>query len=74
MLARPEGLDADYFIQSQDFDKSWETDIQVTKVQIAGAKATLTVRLGKRPMISPPLNITLQKAAGWKIDGVQPGR
>jgi hypothetical protein len=75
MIASPDDLDADYFIQAQDFDKSWEENVKVSPTQITASKVTLTVRLGKGREANAPLNLTLRKdAAGWKIDGVQMGR
>jgi hypothetical protein len=69
-MARNE-LDFDYFLQAQDLEKSWGTNIQVSKVQVTDPKATLSVRLGKGPEIMP-LNITMRKEAGaWKIDTIE---
>jgi len=74
MIASPDGLDADYFIQAQDFEKNWEEFIQVSPAKITDSKAGLTVRLGKGPEAHTPFNVILRKdAAGWKIDDVQSG-
>jgi len=68
--------DADYFIDAQDFDKDWETNIAVSKAVIRGNNADLRVTLG--PKIKAPNAIgqhvlklkMVKEAGGWKIDHV----
>jgi len=68
--------DADYFIDAQDYDDDWATNIAVSKASITGNRADLTVTLG--PKKSPAnaigqreLKIKMVKeAGGWKIDRV----
>ena len=68
--------DADYFIDAQDLDKDWETNIAVDKAAIAGSRADVTVTLG--PKNSEPNAIgprvlrikMLKETGGWKIDRV----
>src|SRR5215831_16817659 len=40
--------DADYFIDAQDFDKSWETNIATSNAVISGAHADVQVTLGTK--------------------------
>lgn len=70
-----ENYGADYFLDAQDFDKSWENGIKSSKAVIKGNTATLKITL-----VSPPgsggfgnhvLAVKLVKEAGaWKIDRV----
>jgi len=68
--------DADYFIDAQDFDKDWETNIAVSNVAVHGSNADLHVTLGpKKPAANAigqhVLKIKMVKEAGkWKIDHV----
>ena len=69
-----EEYDADYFINAQDFDKSWL--VSTGKAAISGNKATLKVSLKstkpKNQGFSQNLTVKLVKEAGeWKIDTVQ---
>jgi uncharacterized protein DUF3828 len=68
--------DADYFIDAQDFDKDWETNIAVSKAVISGSRADVAVTLGpKNPAPNAVgqqvLKIKMVKeTGGWKIDHV----
>jgi len=71
-LGRPEGIGADFFIDAQDWDESWEKNISVSKAKIKGARATVSVSLkGTGSVGNHQLRIGLQKQRGaWKIDSV----
>jgi hypothetical protein len=68
--------DADYFIDAQDSDKDWETNIAISKAAINGSRADVTVTLG--PKTPAPnaigqrvLKIKMVKeTGGWKIDHI----
>ena len=68
--------DADYFIDAQDLDKDWETNVAISKPAITGNRADVEVTLG--PKTPAPnaigqrvLKIKMVKeSGGWKIDRV----
>jgi Protein of unknown function (DUF3828) len=71
MAKGPDGLDGDYFIDAQDWDKEWEKNIDVsdivTKVTIATARVTLS-----GPQMTRHVQVTLKQEAGvWKVDRVK---
>lgn len=72
-LSRPEGIDADYFLQAQDWGDDWETNVAVTGTEQRGATATTTVNLGAQGSeFQQRLRVTLQQQAeGWRIDRVE---
>ena len=71
-LKQEDGIDADPFIDAQDFDPLWEKNLTVSKAAITGAKATATVTLKGGPNFGTKrLKIGLRKEGGvWKIDSV----
>ena len=71
-LKREDGIDADPFIDAQDFDPLWEKNTTVSKATISGAKATTTVTLKGGPNFGTKrLKVGLRKEGGvWKIDSV----
>ena len=70
-LKSPEGIDADFFIAAQDWDKTWEKNIYTSKARIQGARATTTVTLKGESFGNHRLRIGLRKEGGlWKIDSV----
>ena len=71
-LKRENGIDADPFIDAQDFDPLWEKNTTVSKPTITGVKATTTVTLKGGPNFGTKrLKIALRKEGGvWKIDSV----
>ncbi|MET3131327.1 hypothetical protein AAKU55_001586 [Oxalobacteraceae bacterium GrIS 1.11] len=67
-----DGLDADYFIQAQDYHDDWETNISVEKSKISGNTATVLVTLGASKESSQRLALTLKKEDHvWKIRKVR---
>src|SRR5437899_3005856 len=71
--ASEDGLDADYFLAGQDWDKDWEFDRNMTIASptIAGATATIRMVLHGKEIDDHKLKIVLKKEAGlWKIDRV----
>jgi hypothetical protein len=68
--------DADYFIDAQDYDDDWATNIAVSKATINGNRANLTVTLGPKKSAANAigqreLKIKMVKeTGGWKIDRV----
>lgn len=71
-LKRENGIDADPFIDAQDFDPLWEKNTTVLKPTITGVKATTTVTLKGGPNFGTKrLKVGLRKEGGvWKIDSV----
>lgn len=71
MAKGPDGLDGDYFIDAQDWDKDWEKNIAVSNVVVNSATATAAVALSGEQM-TRHLQLTLKQEAGvWKIDRVK---
>jgi len=67
-----DGLDADYFIQAQDYHDDWEKSISVTKPKISGNTATVLVTLGASKESIQHLELTLKKEDRvWKIRKVR---
>ncbi len=61
--------DADYFLQSQEYEAKWENAFTISKPVVKGAVATAVVDF---PGGYPRVKVTLRKAEGmWKIDRVQ---
>jgi hypothetical protein len=71
MAKGPDGLDGDYFIDAQDWDKDWEKNIAVSNVVVKNTIATATVALTGKEM-NRHLQLTLKQEGGvWKIDRVK---
>ena len=71
-LKRPDGIDADFFIDAQDWDESWERNISTSAATTQANLATVNVTLkGGAAFGTKRLKIGLRKESGaWKIDGV----
>lgn len=70
-LKGPDGIDADVFLQAQDWDKDWEKNIAVSKVETRYSTTTAVVTLSGKEMPSQKLHLTLKREGGaWKIDKV----
>ncbi len=68
---RPEGLDADFFLDAQDWDETWVNNVSTTKATIQGATATVPVTLEGDTFGEHKLRVGLKKvAATWRIDSV----
>lgn len=67
-LASPNGMEADYFIQAQDYADDWIGHIAVAPARgNAGAKVVFVV-LGAQPSTRQRLTVVLAKEGGaWKI-------
>jgi hypothetical protein len=68
-----QGLEADYFISSQEWNEAWADNIIILELEIGRTKAAVNVTLGspKRDW-DMPLKISLIKEGGtWKIDRVK---
>ncbi|HKD24565.1 MAG TPA: DUF3828 domain-containing protein [Xanthobacteraceae bacterium] len=67
-LKSRDGLDADYFMQAQDYLDDWLDNISVSPAQIKGATATTAVYLGKSADKKYGLSVSLVNEQGaWKI-------
>jgi hypothetical protein len=67
----PDGLDGDYFIDAQDWDKDWEKNIAVSSVVVSKTSASAQITLSGATM-SRKLRVTLKQERGtWKIDKVE---
>lgn len=65
----PEGLDADYFLDAQDFDNQWADHISISKVKVSGDKATADVLLTGQETMRRQLRVALIKEGNtWKVD------
>lgn len=71
-LKSEDGIDADIFIDAQDFDPLWEKNISTSKAAVRSTSATLTVTLKGGPNFGTKrLRLALKKEGGvWKIDSV----
>ena len=69
--ARKRGLEYDFFLDAQDFDKEWEQNITTEVANIQGDEAIVNLTLQGGPIGVHKLRIGLKKqAGGWKIDSV----
>jgi hypothetical protein len=67
-LKSRDGLDADYFMQAQDYLDDWLDNISVSPAQIKGATATTAVYLGKSADKKYGLSVSLVNEQGaWKV-------
>lgn len=71
-LKRPDGIDADFFIDAQDWDETWEKNISTSRATIQGNLATVNVTLkGGAAFGNKKLKVGLRKEGGtWKIDSI----
>ncbi len=68
-----QALEADYFIQSQEWSEEWADNIVIGKFTTRGTTAVVNLVLGSDGW-DTPLRISLVKEAGtWKIDRVAVG-
>jgi hypothetical protein len=66
------GLGADPFLQSQDTDNAWKSNIAVSNLKTTGSHATAAVKL-KGKGLSRKLTVSLVREQGtWKLDQVTP--
>ena len=66
-------LDADYFLQSQDWDDAWEKTISISNPKVKGTTATAIVTFNADEY--PRVMVSLKQEGGiWKIDGVKAAR
>lgn len=66
--ASPDGLDADYFLQAQDYLDDWETHVMVAEPRIDRDSATVIVVLGVEGGERQRLLLSLARTAeSWKI-------
>ena len=64
------GLGADPFIQAQDFDNAWKSNIAISNLKTTGSTATAKVEL-KGKDLSQKLSVSLTREQGsWKLDSV----
>src|SRR6266403_1048084 len=67
---RSDGIDADFFIDAQDFDETCEKNISTSRARIQGTRATASVTL-KGTSFDDKLRVGLRKEGGvWKIDSI----
>lgn len=72
-MANEGGLEADYFIQAQDYSDDWSTNVRVTKSKIHGNTATLELELGASANTRQRLAVMLvREYRTWKIRRVRP--
>ena len=72
MRKGPDGLNGDYFLDAQDFDKDWATNISVSTPVRKGKRATTVVELKGKEMGTRKLRVALvQEQNEWKVDKVE---
>lgn len=65
-------FDADYFIQAQDFDNQWATNVKISNVRINRNRATANVILDGKGSFDSKLKLKLIKEKNvWKIDVIE---
>ena len=65
-------LEADSFVQTQEWDKEWANHVTVSDLKVKAATATATAIVTFGSSDYPRVSVTLVKAAGvWKIDRVK---
>lgn len=71
-LKRPDGIDADFFIDAQDWDPLWEKNIGASAATVQADRATVNVTLkGGEAFGTKRLKVGLRRQAGvWKIDSI----
>jgi hypothetical protein len=70
--ASPDGMDADYFLQAQDFSDDWVSNIAVTDARVDRGSATMVVTLGAPGSERQRLNVSLIATDGaWRIRSVR---
>lgn len=68
----PDGLDGDYFLDAQDFDKGWAKNIHVSALMKKGDRSTADIELKGSEMGIRKLHVDLvQENRLWKIDRVK---
>ena len=68
----PGGLDGDPFVDAQDFDREWATDVTVAPPVVRGDRTTTNVELKSREMGTRGLQTALVQSDGvWKVDKVR---
>jgi hypothetical protein len=66
-----DGFDSDPFLNAQDFDKEWGSNVKVTNTTTKGDRATADVELTGSEMGSTKTKVELKQDGGsWKIDKV----
>ena len=75
-MKSPDGMEADYFIQAQDYLDDWKGHISVREhektAKLTPLVQVLVVTLGAKETSSYRLRVTVKKEAGiWKISNVQ---
>lgn len=69
-IAKDKDPGADTFVQTQEWNRGWASNIKVSDLLVKGATATAIVTFGSETY--PRVAVTLVKAAGtWKIDRVK---
>jgi hypothetical protein len=72
IMKGPDGLDADPFLDAQDWDKDWGKNIAVSSIVSSKGIATAQVTLNGHLIPNHKLRVTLkQERAVWKIDKVK---
>lgn len=66
-----DGMESDYFMQSQDYLDSWTRKIIVVPVSESAKRAELQVQLGEGDELRRLEVWAIQEAGRWKIDAVR---
>lgn len=72
-MGKEGGLEADYFIQAQDYLDDWPTNVRATRSKIQGNTAKLELMLGASRETQQRLAVTMaREKRNWKIRNVRP--
>jgi hypothetical protein len=67
-----EQSNADVFICAQDWDKDWGRNVSVSRLDIQGTTATITIALSGK-MMNHKLKVKLKQISSvWKIERIEP--
>lgn len=70
-LDSPDGMEADYFLQAQDYDDQWIGHVRVGAIKTGARQARAMVDLGSHPETRHRLQLSLVREDGlWKISQV----
>jgi hypothetical protein len=71
----PDGLEVDYFLQTQDYLDEWKGHISVLQTARKGTDATVVVTFGLKGATTYKLTARLRNESSfWKITKVEPYR
>ena len=67
----PDGMESDYFMQSQDYLESWPKHISVEVINQTSRRAELAVNMGVGDQVNALRVTAILEDGRWKIDAIQ---